>query len=62
MTFYNNSKQNGFENLYFFMANCEDPDKTSSQMGNDPSPGSQHLFGDTIINDAQRQVTLNLKQ
>ena len=35
---------------------------TSSPMGNDRSPGSSIMFGDTIIYDAQRQVTLNLKQ
>ena len=36
--------------------------KTSSPMGDDRSPGSQHNVGDTIIDDAQRQETLNLKQ
>ena len=30
--------------------------KTSSQMGNDRSPDSQHNVGDTIIYDAQRQT------
>ena len=31
-------------------------------MGNDRPPESQHYVEDTIIYDAQRQITLNLKQ
>ena len=31
-------------------------------MGDDHSLGASIMFGDTIIDDAQRQVTLNLKQ
>ena len=34
--------------------------KTSSPMGNDRSPESQHNVGDTIIYDAQRQTVFNL--
>ena len=33
---------------------------TSSPMGNDRSPESQHNVGDTIIYDAQRQTVFNL--
>ena len=36
--------------------------ETSSPMGNDRSSWSQHNVKDIIIYDAQRQVTLNLKQ
>ena len=37
-------------------------EETSSPMGNDPHHGAIIMFGDTIIYDAQKQITLNLKQ
>ena len=36
-------------------------EKTSSPMGNDRSPESQHNVGDTIIYDDQRQTVFNLE-
>ena len=39
--------------------------KQVAQLGDDRSPGrlgASIMFGNTIIDDAQRQVTLNLKQ
>ena len=38
------------------------PAKTSSPKGDERSPGASIMFGDIIIDDAQRQVTLNLIQ
>ena len=62
MTFYNNSKQNGFENLYFSWQTVKTPMKQVAKWATIPLLGASILFGDTIINDAQRQITLNLKQ
>ena len=36
--------------------------ETSRPMGSDRSPESQHNVGETMINGAQRQITVNLKQ
>ena len=63
MTFYNNNKQNGFENLYFSWQTVKKTTmKQVAKWATIPLLGASILFGDTIINVAQRQITLNLKQ
>ena len=52
--------KNGWIRLGTFLSEMRPFFKTSSPMGNDPSPESQHNVGDTIIYDAQRQTVFNL--